>query len=362
MATLEEALAGAREADRQQRIDWRDRIAVHGAAAIEAISPWVTDPEFGAFAVRVIEATARFDDRDAAISALASVQRVAPNAIIQGDIEAALGRLRPSGATKATRPGASTRLSDRAGSEWPGFQPTDFGRVAGTSWRRRNDPVALVPLVLRPLLEIDAGFASYPIYMSPEVHLADRDRYLQGGEWKQGWRASKLVIYAHGPTQSKPSLAPRVAAGYYIEKGTGNDEYGPVSPILWDWPRFIDFLRDPQRRRSLENATENHDLRFGDYWGARFEPSGAVVSFVGRLEDGKLVLRAHAGDVVAEGFDGMVRLLEALPEGVWHDFHVWREWPADVAITMGHPFASRELLPVMVDLARNYLDIIGPVT
>ncbi|MEI8334287.1 MAG: hypothetical protein WCH74_10610 [Chloroflexota bacterium] len=50
--TLEEALAGAQAADRSTRIEWRDRIAEHGAEAIEAASPWVADPELGAFAVR----------------------------------------------------------------------------------------------------------------------------------------------------------------------------------------------------------------------------------------------------------------------------------------------------------------------
>lgn len=230
--TLEEALAGARAADRLTRIQWRDRIAAHGAEAIDAISPWVADPKLGAFAVRVIEATAKFGERDAAVAALLSVRRVVPDGVIGGDVDAALARLRPSSPKPRTKADATARLSERAGWDWPGFRATDFGQVAGTSWRRRNDPASLVPLVLRKLLEIDSAFASYPIYMSPEVHLADRDRYLQGGDWRQGWRASKLVIYAHGPTQEAPEIQPRVVAGYYIEKGTGNDEYGPVEPTL----------------------------------------------------------------------------------------------------------------------------------
>jgi len=75
---LADALAGARAADRLTRIQWRDRIAVHGVEAIDAISPWVADPKLGTFAVRVIEATAKFGERDAAIAALLSVRRVCP--------------------------------------------------------------------------------------------------------------------------------------------------------------------------------------------------------------------------------------------------------------------------------------------
>lgn|GEM_PF-5226350 len=48
-----------------------------------------------------------------------------------------------------------------------------------------------------------------------------------------------------------------------------------------------------------EVAAERHGLRFGDSFGARFEPIGAMVGFTGRLEDGRLVLRATTGNVVA---------------------------------------------------------------
>ena len=37
----------------------------------------------------------------------------------------------------------------------------------------------------------------------------------------------------------------------------------------------------------------------------------------------------------------------------WHDLHIWREWPAEEAIAMGQPFAMRELVPVLVDLAQR---------
>lgn len=359
MTSLDEALAGARSADRLSRIDWRDRIAVYGPDAIEAVMPWVGDPELTRLAVRVIEHTAQFGDLDVAIAALGSASKVAPTPEIRADIADALARLRPSITKPPGGPKGGTRVPARAGWDWPGFQPTDFGRVEGTSWRRSHDPVGLIPLLLRPLLEVDAEFRSYPIYMSPEVHLADRDRYLQGDEWKQGWRASKLVMYAHGPTAGRPEDMPRVAAGWYIEKGTGADEYGPVDAATWDWPRLLDVLGDPMRRAPLEVAVERHGLRVGDYIGGRFTPAGAACGFVGGLEDGQLVLRDHAGEVLATGWDGLIALMERFPADEWQDFHIWREWPASVAIEMGQPFALRELVPVLTDLAAVYLDVIG---
>jgi hypothetical protein len=356
--SLSEAIAGARRADRQTRIEWRDRIAHHGIAAIDAISPWVLEPEYGAFAVRVIEAVGRAMERDAAIAALASVHRVAPTDWIRKDIDDALAALQP-GIRKPRDSPQRHQLPARAGTEWPGFLASDFGRVKDTTWRRGSDRLGLVPLVLRPLRDLDSNFASFPIYMSPEVHIADRDRYLQGGEWKQGWRASKLVIYAHGPTAEQPDVQARVAAGYYVEKGTGTDEYGPIDAALWDWPRFLDLLRDPGRRRPLEAATAKHDLRVGDYFGGRFSPGGDVLGFVGRLEDGELIVRSHEGRELGRGWDAFLARLEDLPASAWHDLLLWREWPADQAIEMGQPFALREIVPVMVDLARVYLDVIA---
>jgi hypothetical protein len=353
---LAAALEGARSASRLTRIGWRDRIAVHGDAAIEAVSPWVADPELGAFAVRVIEATAKFSEVDAAVAALASVARLAPSPAIRGDVQAALERLRPprprTGSPRA-------RIPDRAGWSWPGFQPTDFGRVEGTSWRRSKDPVGLIPLLLRPLLELDPSFISVPIYMSPEVHLAVRDRYLQGDEWIQGWRASKLVVYAHGPTVERPDDRARVTAGWYIEKGSGDAKYGAVEPSRWDWPLLLDLLRDPVRRAPLEEAAMRHGLEVGDYLGGRFTEAGATCGFIGAIEDARLVIRSREdGGVAAEGWDGLVHLLEKLPATEWHDLHFWREWPSDEAVAMGQPFAHRALAPVLTDLARIYIEVI----
>ena len=246
-------------------------------------------------------------------------------------------------------------MPDDAGWDWPGFSVREFGDVTGTTWRRRVDQCALIPLLLRPLQELDADFSSYPIYQLPEVHIAVRERYEQGAEHNQGWRASKLVVYAHS---ERDGVGPHAAAGIYVEKGTGADEFGKVTRHLWDWPRFVDLVADPVRRAPLIRAFERHPLRIGDYTGGRFGPGGCQVGFVGSTEDGDLVLRDGSGVESGRGWDDLTAALRSLPEGVWHDLHLWREWPADEAIRAGQPFAVEQLLPVLRDLAAVYLSTI----
>jgi hypothetical protein len=82
-----------------------------------------------------------------------------------------------------------------------------------------------------------------------------------------------------------------VAAGCYVEKGTGSDEYGPVNAANWDWPRLVELLGDAVRRAPLERAVARHGPRVGDYLGGRFTATGATCGFVGGIEDGHLVIR-----------------------------------------------------------------------
>lgn len=53
--------------------------------------------------------------------------------------------------------------------------------------------------------------------MTITLQLAIADRYHQGGEWGQGWRASKLVVYANGPMDDPAHPPAHVTAGWYIE-------------------------------------------------------------------------------------------------------------------------------------------------
>ena len=90
LATL---LADARDADPAHRIDWRDRIAAHGAAAIEAVGPWLREPTLAAFAIRIIARAGLDGEREAAQAALrAARRRLDPR--LRADADWALGVLR----------------------------------------------------------------------------------------------------------------------------------------------------------------------------------------------------------------------------------------------------------------------------
>lgn len=355
--TLADAMAGAQAAGPGSRIEWRDRLAEHGPAAIDAVFEWLGDAQLGAFAVRVIEAVGRRGHREEAVQALLTVGSIGASATVRADAQDAIERLVPTKAGRTPRRGP-VEIAPNAGWSWPGFEAEDFGNVVGRWWRRRNDPASLVPLLLRPLKQRNSAFSSYPIYQVPEVHLADRDRYEQGGEHEQGWRASKLVVYANAGDDGA-ALTGHVAVGLYIEKGTGTGKFGPVDRALWDWPRFTELLVDPRRRQALADAMTKHPLTIGDYMSGRFRPGAARMGFTARIEGEALVLRDSGGEQVGIGWEALADRVTALPADAWHDLHVWREWPAEQAIAAGQPFAARELEPVLLALAEVYLDIIG---
>ena len=85
------------------------------------------------------------------------------------------------------------------------------------------------------------------------------------------------------------------------------------------------------------------------------------MGFRARLEDGELVLRAVDGcRRLARGWDALLDRLAKLDRATWQDLHIWREGPGEEAIAMGQPFALRAVAPVLVDLARVYLDTVWP--
>ncbi|MBI3747347.1 MAG: hypothetical protein HY262_00635 [Chloroflexi bacterium] len=86
-------LADAREADPAHRIDLRDPIAAHGAAAIEAVGPWLKEPALAAFAIRVIARAGLDGERETALAALRSARRrLDPR--FRADVDWALGVLK----------------------------------------------------------------------------------------------------------------------------------------------------------------------------------------------------------------------------------------------------------------------------
>lgn len=121
-------LASAERADPANRIDLRDPIAAHGAAAIEAMTPWLKVPNLAAFAIRVIARAGLDGDREAAQAALRGARR-RMDARLRADADWALGVLRAAqapapAAEPETPPTRRTAVPKRA--EAPRF--TDGGR------------------------------------------------------------------------------------------------------------------------------------------------------------------------------------------------------------------------------------------
>jgi len=104
MDDLDRLLEAASTAEPMSRIEYRNRIAAFGVAAINRLEPWLSDPRLGAFAVRTIERAAAAPG--AAMAAGLAFERSDPNGPVRDDIEAAWARLggRPRGIT-STRGG-----------------------------------------------------------------------------------------------------------------------------------------------------------------------------------------------------------------------------------------------------------------
>lgn len=86
-------LARAERADPATRIDLRDPIAAHGAAAIEALTPWLKVPALAAFAIRVIARIGLDGERSAAQATLRQARRRLDERL-RADVDWALASLR----------------------------------------------------------------------------------------------------------------------------------------------------------------------------------------------------------------------------------------------------------------------------
>jgi hypothetical protein len=112
---LASLLTRAEGADPAHRIDLRDDIAAHGAAAIEAVTPWLKVPVLAAFAIRVIARAGLDGDREAAQAALRQARRRL-DARLRADIDWALASLkvaRPAPAPAVSRQPVRTTRTER---------------------------------------------------------------------------------------------------------------------------------------------------------------------------------------------------------------------------------------------------------
>jgi hypothetical protein len=152
MAELDDLLDAARKADPSERIAWRNPIAAHGQAAIPMMLRWLIDPEFGAFAARVLEKIAeRPEDRPAAVIALQSVDSTAMDPAVVRDIADALARLGHRRGRAST--GAKPRVAPK---EWSGYAAAyplekrfhdamlDVFRLAGEATRKQRSDGSFV--------------------------------------------------------------------------------------------------------------------------------------------------------------------------------------------------------------------------
>jgi hypothetical protein len=351
-----------------ERIALRDPILGFGAASIEPLlgAAQRTPGVSASVAAWLGELMQRDSDaRPQARQALRSML-AGPAGSIAKEI---LDRLDGSTTKKATGslqlhdPFAVDGLPEGAGVGWPGFQPHEFEGIAGTMWRQKDGRTSLAPILVRALRYRHPHVMSYGVQRSPELHLALTDRYRLGDEPESGWRAAKLIVYAHGPTETDPTANREVVAGLYVEKGSEADakRFGIMDDRSWDWPWLIRALRDEHASDELARAMVRHDLRIGDYIGGRIRSESDRVGFIASMEAGDLVIRPRDGSAIETGFDRVADRLEAQPAAEWRSIHVWRTWSADEAINQGPAFATNALLPVLGDLFDVYLDVVNPV-
>ncbi len=144
MSGIERLLHAAEVAGPGERIEYRDRIAAHGATAVGPLRVWLQDKRLSAFAIRTLlkigeQPTARAD----VVAALRSVDRRAATAATAKDLVEAISRLGGSGGTRSVR-----ETSPVGYGEWPGSRPVsdlerrfhedmiDVFRLAGEATRK----------------------------------------------------------------------------------------------------------------------------------------------------------------------------------------------------------------------------------
>jgi hypothetical protein len=145
MANLDQLLIEGRTASKSDRISFRDRIAEHGLAAVPAMQEWLTDPDLGAFATRVLIKIAEAPgNRRRVLEALTGVDAATLTPAVARDIDDALAVV-GYGSSAASRP------SGGAGpAPWSGYASAtpleqrfhdamlDIFRLAGEATRKER--------------------------------------------------------------------------------------------------------------------------------------------------------------------------------------------------------------------------------
>jgi hypothetical protein len=129
---LNEVLIAAAEAPPEDRIQYRDKTASYGEAAIDRLMdlPWIGDPTYAAFAIRTIAKAGELGARHAAIDALTRAKSIVSSDFHRSDIAAALASL-----GVAQRPDA-TGMKRSSGARSAPIAPDDL--VVGRCYRRSD--------------------------------------------------------------------------------------------------------------------------------------------------------------------------------------------------------------------------------
>lgn len=123
---LDRLLDCAKRAGPADRIAWRDPIAAHGAAAIDALTPWLASPTLAGFAIRVIERAGANGEQEVARRAL---RRARPRLDVHlcADVDWALRQLRGGTTPASAGPSpAAARVAPR--SEAPRYAARSLAR------------------------------------------------------------------------------------------------------------------------------------------------------------------------------------------------------------------------------------------
>jgi hypothetical protein len=252
---LDALLDKVRRADRATRIELRDRVAGHGAKAIDPMTDWLDDREFAAFAVRVLERIGRMPGLLQPVVRALSEGHAAASPAIARDIEDALQRLdsrlvRPPGprSGRASVPAPVGRPGRPGRSYWamrtsvslPDFIWAEVrrGRLRqGWGWTEEQD--------LRRISPRKQAGAS----LDEEELMAWPARRMLGSE-PDGIRFDDLVVTQNLPRQGRLSVC-RVVGPYEFQIAEPQADYGhilPVELVVADMSRHDARVSDALRR------------------------------------------------------------------------------------------------------------------
>lgn len=226
---VEDVVEHARLASPNDRIELRDALARHGAAAIEAMGEWLADPVLTRFAVRVIGRAADLGAREAAIGQLLTAREEAtPDQ--RADIDAELHRLGVSLARSGRRRSGRAR-GHPAEPSVPAWMMRTNQDLAGWIWS-----------------EVVAGRLRQGWGYQPKQELSLlRDRRERGepmdrdDDWAwpnrrmlfdepHGMQIGDLVLVPHLPRRHRWSVV-RITGPYRYEIAPDFNDYGHILPV-----------------------------------------------------------------------------------------------------------------------------------